>query len=136
MDQSNWWTSIDLPDKYTAVLTSDQPRVDMFDFFEMFNMVDREAMESPDAKTLSIGTGPFTFVDWQPGTQIRFAKNNNYWQAGRPYVDALVATVYQDQQSMIAAFEGGRAGYPVPEIARSSSVRTWLPPLFCQSDTI
>src|SRR6185437_7350369 len=31
---SNWFTNIELPDKYTVVLASDQPRPTMFDFFE------------------------------------------------------------------------------------------------------
>jgi peptide/nickel transport system substrate-binding protein len=31
---SNWFTSMDTPDKYTIVLGSDSPRPTMFDFFE------------------------------------------------------------------------------------------------------
>ena len=55
------------PDKYTVVLSSDQPRPLAFDFFEMFNIADRETLEGPDARTKAVGTGPFTFIEWVQG---------------------------------------------------------------------
>jgi peptide/nickel transport system substrate-binding protein len=48
-NQSNWFPTIDTPDKYTVVLSSDQPRPAVFDFFELFNMLDSQAMASPAA---------------------------------------------------------------------------------------
>ena len=65
--QSNWWTSIDTPDKYTLLLTSDKPRPFVFDMFESFNIVDPVTMEGPDAKTSAVGTGPFSFTEWIQG---------------------------------------------------------------------
>jgi peptide/nickel transport system substrate-binding protein len=88
--QSNWFTSIDTPDKYTNVLTSDQPRPAVFDLFEQLNMLDHETMEGPDAARKAVGTGPFTFVEWAQGDHLRFTKNNNYWRSGRPYLDSLL----------------------------------------------
>jgi peptide/nickel transport system substrate-binding protein len=88
-NQSNWFTSIDTPDKYTVVLTSDLPRPAIFDFFELFNQVDKDTMEGPNAKTASIGTGPFKFVEWVQGDHLTFDRNPNYWQTGRPYVDSF-----------------------------------------------
>src|SRR5579864_1411116 len=57
-NQAKWFTSIDTPDKYTVILNSDRPRPLVFDFFEYFCMVDREAVEGPNAKTTTVGTGP------------------------------------------------------------------------------
>ncbi len=37
-----------------------------------------------------IGTGPFTLVSFQPGTQSVFNANKNYWLQGQPYVDQLI----------------------------------------------
>ncbi len=105
-NQSNWFTTIDTPDKYTVVLTSDLPRPAMFDFFELFNQVDKDTMEGPNAKTASIGTGPFQFVEWVQGDHLTFSRNPNYWQTARPYVDSFVAYARSDQ-ALLVQFESG-----------------------------
>ena len=43
--------TIETPDKYTVVLTSEQPRPAMFDFFEYFNIVDQDTIEGAERKT-------------------------------------------------------------------------------------
>jgi peptide/nickel transport system substrate-binding protein len=106
-NQARWFTSIDTPDKYTAVLNSEQPRPLVFDFFEYFNIVDKDTVEGPNAKTTTVGTGPFTFVEWVPGDHLMFNKNPNYWQTGRPYVDGLRVAITKDPQGMVAQLEGG-----------------------------
>jgi peptide/nickel transport system substrate-binding protein len=103
-NQSNWFTTIDLPDKYTVVLTSDLPRPAIFDFFEFFNIVDKDTVEGPDAKSTSIGTGPFKLVEWVQGDHLTFAKNPNYWRSGRPFLDSFIAHARADQ-AMLVQFE-------------------------------
>jgi peptide/nickel transport system substrate-binding protein len=103
-NQSNWFTTIDLPDKYTVVLKSDLPRPAIFDFFEFFNIVDKNTVEGPDAKSTSIGTGPFKLVEWAQGDHLTLAKNQNYWRSGRPYIDSFVAHARVDQ-AMLVQFE-------------------------------
>ncbi|MBV9895745.1 MAG: ABC transporter substrate-binding protein [Chloroflexi bacterium] len=105
-NQSNWFTSIETPDKYSIVLKSDLPRPAIFDFFEYFNQVDQETMEGPNAKTASIGTGPFKFVEWVQGDHLTFTRNPNYWKSGRPYVDTFVASA-RDAQAMLVQLEAG-----------------------------
>jgi peptide/nickel transport system substrate-binding protein len=103
-NQSNWFTTIDTPDKYTVVLRSDQPRPAVFDFFEYFNLVDQATVEGPDPKSKSIGTGPFKLVEWVQGDHLTFARNANYWRTGRPYVDTFEAHARADQ-AMLVQFE-------------------------------
>jgi peptide/nickel transport system substrate-binding protein/glutathione transport system substrate-binding protein len=43
-----------------------------------------------------VGTGPFKFVEWQDNTIVRMTRNENYWQAGLPYVDALDIRIIND----------------------------------------
>ena len=106
-NQARWFTSIDTPDKYTAILNSEQSRPLVFDFFEYFNIVDKETVEGPNAKTTTVGTGPFTFVEWVPGDHLAFLKNKNYWQSGRPYVDGVRVSITKDPQAMVSQVEGG-----------------------------
>ena len=96
---SNWFSTIDTPDKYTVMLKTDASRPTFFDAIELFNIVDKENVEGPEAKSKIIGTGPFTFVEWQNGDHFTVAKNKNYWQSGRPYLDEIISYV-RDQQTM------------------------------------
>jgi peptide/nickel transport system substrate-binding protein len=105
--QSAWWTGVDTPDKYTIVLTSDVPRPGVFDFFQYFTIVDKNLMESPDAKTKANGTGPFKFVEWAPGDHVTLTRNPNYWKAGTPYLDGFVTRIFRDAQAMVAGLEAG-----------------------------
>jgi peptide/nickel transport system substrate-binding protein len=103
---SNWFTSIETPDKYTVVIKTDVPRPGFFDGLEIFNICDKANVEGPDAKTTSVGTGPFMLVERAPGDHFTFAKNKNYWQSGRPYLDGVVTNI-RNQQNMILQLEGG-----------------------------
>jgi peptide/nickel transport system substrate-binding protein len=103
---SNWFTGIETPDKNTLVLTTGAPRPSMFDFFEWLNILDPVTMEGPDAKTKSVGTGPFVFVEWKQGESLTFAKNANYWQTGKPYIDGFVARIVE-ATAAIAQLEAG-----------------------------
>jgi peptide/nickel transport system substrate-binding protein len=105
--ESAWFTSIDTTDKYTIVLKSDKPRPGAFDFFEYFNIQDKDTAEGPDARTKIVGTGPFTFVEWVQGDHFTFTRNKNYWQSGRPYLDGVSITVFKDASAQILQLEAG-----------------------------
>jgi peptide/nickel transport system substrate-binding protein len=98
---SNWFTTIDTPDKYTVVLGSDASRPSMFDFFEWLNILDPVTMQGPDAQTKSVGTGPFIFNEWKQGDSLTFSKNPNYWDSGKPYIDGFVVRILEAQSALV-----------------------------------
>jgi peptide/nickel transport system substrate-binding protein len=106
--QSNWFTTIDTPDKYTVVLGSDQPRPALFDLFENLNILDQDTIEveAGPKQTKAVGTGPFVFKEWVQGDHLAFERNPNYWQSGRPYLDGLQANV-RDIQAATLQLEAG-----------------------------
>ncbi|HEU0168576.1 MAG TPA: ABC transporter substrate-binding protein, partial [Chloroflexota bacterium] len=104
VNQANWFTSIDTPDKYTAVLKSDAPRPLMFDFFERVYIADKDTIEGPNAKSTAMGTGPFTFGEWVQGDHFSANKNKNYWQPGRPYLEGVHVAIIKDPSALTAAF--------------------------------
>ena len=106
-NQSNWFTTIDTPDKYTVVLGSEQPRPVVFDMFEYFNILDRVSMEGTNAASTLVGTGPFTFVEWAQGDHVTFTRNANYWRSDRPYLDAIQISAAKDQQAAVLQLETG-----------------------------
>ena len=69
------------------ILTSDRPRIGVFDLLTQLWVADKETLGGPDAASKAVGTGPFTFVEWVQGDHLSFARNKNYWQSGRPYLD-------------------------------------------------
>ena len=36
-----------------------------------------------------VGTGPFVLSDWVPGSHVKFVRNEDYWQEGKPYLDGV-----------------------------------------------
>lgn len=107
VNQSNWFSSFDTPDKNTIILNAEQPRPLVFDFFERLNMLDKNVMEGPDAKTKANGTGPFKFVEWVQGDHFSTAKNPNFWISGQPYLDGVRTLILKDQQAAVAQLEAG-----------------------------
>lgn len=54
-----------------------------------------------------IGTGPFVVEKWDPAGDVTFAKNTNYWQEGKPYIDKLVYKLIQDDSQAINQLKAG-----------------------------
>jgi ABC-type transport system substrate-binding protein len=72
-----------------------------------------------------VGAGPFRFVEWVPDSRIALAKNDTYWQQGKPYLDGLEFRPLPDTESRYASIENGDVdvvfgGYN-QELVRASS---------------
>ena len=80
----------------------------LFDFFEYYNILDRVSVESSDAKSKAVGTGPFQLAEWVQGDHLTFTKNSNYWQTGKPYLDGMSSIVTGDASARMVAFEAGQ----------------------------
>lgn len=57
-----------------------------------------------------IGTGPFKFESFTPGTQSVFVRNPNYWEGGgKPYVDrVIINSSFTDDNARANALLGGQ----------------------------
>lgn len=63
-----------------------------------------------------VGTGPFRFVDWTPGQEIRLQANEAYFE-GRPFLDQLRYPFFpgERRQAILPAFKKGEVeDAPVP----------------------
>lgn len=56
-----------------------------------------------------VGTGPFKYKSFTPGTQSTFTRNPNYFVSGQPYVDSVVIVDYTDETSQVNALLSGQA---------------------------
>ena len=55
------------------------------------------------------GSGPFKFVEHQPGAFVSGVKNENYHHEGRPYLDGFKAISAPKLSARVTAIEGDRA---------------------------
>lgn len=63
-----------------------------------------------------VGTGPYKFVEWVRGSHALFARNENYWDEGKPYLDQLIIRFITDPAAAVAAIESGEVQVSVTNI--------------------
>ena len=74
--------------------------------------------------THPVGTGPFKFVSWARDVNLKYEKNSNYWQKGKPYLDKIQYLFQADPVTAKASFlagEGQILGTLVPADANELS---------------
>ena len=54
-----------------------------------------------------VGTGPFRFVEWIPGSQVRLEKFDDYYLPDIPYLDAVTFRIIGDANARFAALQAG-----------------------------
>lgn len=66
-----------------------------------------ESVQEDGSIQVPIGTGPFAIAEVDGTTSIRLERNENYWQEGLPYLDAVVITPISDDTVRETALSGG-----------------------------
>lgn len=64
-----------------------------------------------------LGSGPFKFVSFEAGREIKLVRNENYWDEGKPYVDAVDEKLNVDPSVQLLQLEKGELdlmGDPLP----------------------
>jgi peptide/nickel transport system substrate-binding protein len=107
-------TAVDTPDDKTAILRLSRPSPALMAALDGWEtpMLPKHVYEGTDylknpANNAPIGTGPFKFSEWQPGSHIILVRNDNYWGQGEPHLDRVVVRFYSDPGARVAAFEAG-----------------------------
>jgi peptide/nickel transport system substrate-binding protein len=72
-----------------------------------YNAVILEPGYAGDWTSNPIGTGPFLLESYSPTEGARFVRNETYWDAGRPLIDALEVNFYRDNQAALIALQSG-----------------------------
>lgn len=95
--------------------------------FDGVDMSKAAAVRGAPAMQNPVGTGPFKFKEWQKGSYITLERNPDYWHAGFPCLDGIVARMIPDGAARAIALETGEldlvpmSGIPEAEIQRLSS---------------
>jgi peptide/nickel transport system substrate-binding protein len=107
-------TAITTPDPYTVVIALSKPAPYLIKAFSSSEtpIVPRHLYEGTDpltnpANNAPIGTGPFRFVKWVRGSYVEYARNDDYWDKAKPYLDKIVVKIITDPAARTVAFEDG-----------------------------
>lgn len=93
--------STEAPDANTFVIKLKEPNSNF-----LYSLTARQSAilpKSNDGKHNEnpIGTGPFAYVKYSPGTNLELKKNENYWKEGLPYLNKVTFTFQSDDQAAI-----------------------------------
>ena len=80
----------------------------------LYTLMSPTAMKIPttpanQAKDHMIGTGPFLFSSYSNAEFIKYTRNPNYWQPGKPYLDTLEEREIDDPVTAMMSFKSGDA---------------------------
>jgi peptide/nickel transport system substrate-binding protein len=76
------------------------------------SIVPKKLVESGhDLNAQPVGSGPFKFVNYEPRSVIRFERNGNYHEEGKPYFDAMEYRIISDITALSNAVLSGEVNF-------------------------
>ncbi len=124
-------------DDYTVKFTTKKAFPVFLRKLTYVNMLDKETVKGKSDEWIGlhpIGTGPYKFVLWRKGDQIKFKANPNYW-AGKAKFDDLIFRVLSNNATRTAAILSGEVDLinrvPVVDVNRiknNSKLNTFVKP--------
>ncbi len=75
---------------------------------------------NPATTTAAVGTGAFKFAEWKHNEYVRLVRNPDYFQPGKPYLDAVIGKVIPLPSSRIQALAANEVDtnpyYPLEQV--------------------
>lgn len=76
------------------------------------SIVPKKLLESGhDLNAKPVGSGPFKFVSYEPRSMVKFVRNENFYEAGKPYFDAMEYHLIADVTALTNAVVSGSIGF-------------------------
>jgi peptide/nickel transport system substrate-binding protein len=72
---------------------------------------DTNIPSNPASTSAPVGTGPFKLTEWKRGDFIRLTRNPDYWNAGRPYLNEVIAKVIPQPAARMQALQAGEVDF-------------------------
>ena len=128
---------METPDRYTLRVHLQSPNV-LFpqNVAEPVTIVfAREILEEDgDLKKRLVGTGPFMLKEHTRKVRLVLARNPDYWDKGRPYLDEYVILSTPDDATRVAAFRTGQSDIIWrASISDAEAIRKTMPAAVVQS---
>jgi peptide/nickel transport system substrate-binding protein len=102
--------SVDVVDPFTVKFTLTAPTGPFLTYmaFPGSSIVPKALVESGhDLNSKPIGSGPFKFVSYQPRSMVKFEKNPDFYEAGKPHFDGMEFHLIPDVTALTNAVTSG-----------------------------
>src|SRR5467141_1888960 len=89
-------------------------------------------------RTRPVGTGPFKFVEFKRGDQVRLVRNPDYWKKDRPYLDEITFRMIDSRATRMLAFATGEYDITFPSdvsVPLMKDMKARAPNAICQMIT-
>ena len=106
------FTAIELTSDTEMTIEFARPLANVFDYFEITSIIDSETAAGLADGSQVIGTGPFVWGEWSPGTSLTLVRNEAYWGEAA-FLDGVEVAVIADQTALVNAVRSGRAQYVI-----------------------
>jgi peptide/nickel transport system substrate-binding protein len=119
-----WWPNVEraeATDDYTFVIELKEPYAPFLTVLGNVLgsgtlMLPKHVYEGTDPSTnpannAPIGSGPFVFQQWVPGSHVELVRNEDYFKEGLPYLDRVIVQFLPDAAARLLAFEGGEVDF-------------------------
>jgi len=108
-------TSVDVIDKYTAKVNVTRYSPAMMSLLAVgrpgwiVSPTAAKKMTAQEMRLNPVGTGPFKFTEFKRDVSVKFTRNENYWQPGKPYLDGVEYQIIADSVTQMLTFKKGDA---------------------------
>ncbi len=133
--------TIECPTPNTAVLKFKNFRADWIRLFSGIGLTfPKNAGKAEDLKTWAwnrkpIGTGAFKVDEFVTGDHITLSRNDNYWMAGKPYLDKVIVRIVPSSEVAKQLMKNGEADImwnnteaDIPELDKMTNVKLFSAP--------
>ena len=115
-------TGYEVVDDKTVVFAFDEiyaPWQTLFSSVLPAHILEGEPFNTVWDDAITMGTGPFTFVEWVPEERITLARNPNYWGEATGDVQTLNVLFLGDEEVQVDALGDGEVDmiYPPPDVS-------------------
>ena len=104
---------VEAPDDHTVVFRLNHPSASLLaNLASPWNFIYKADILAKDPRWYEknvMGSGPFKFVEYVPGSHWVGKRNEDYYMKGRPYLDGYKAIFIRDTAARVAAIRGGQA---------------------------
>lgn len=104
-------TSYEVVDDHAIVMKLDKPFTPILNNLAMFSasILPQKLVEAQGAAFFEhpVGSGPFVLKSWSRGQKQELVKNPNYWEKGKPSLDAASIEVVPEDNSRVLKLKAG-----------------------------
>jgi peptide/nickel transport system substrate-binding protein len=110
--------SVEASDDFTVVIVLTQPSATFLTELgkSAGYVVPENFLEEHDANSEMIGTGPYVFADYQPGTSLTFTRFEDYW-GELPYFEEIDWRFVSDETAALNGLEAGEYDFVTAVLA-------------------